>query len=303
MRYALISDIHGNLPAFEAVLSDAKKKDIDSYIFLGDYYRDINYPNEVVDIIKDIKNKYIIRGNSEYYLEILSNQDQNTWEKGQFNSLYWNYKELTAQNIKYLCSLPDKIIVKDKYIDIYVSHSSKTYFDNTSINNITSRSFKEALMKSRFSPTEYIEILKNNLKKDKQLEKHLFQLPDAIYIFGHNHIQMNLQLDKKLIVNPGSCGIPLDFSDSASYSILETSSLGCKVEEFRIKYNVGKLISQLKTSDLYKSARIWSELIIKALITGNTHIGYFLRFIDQYAKKPYSQKVWEEAYEIWNKQN
>ena len=49
MRYAIFSDIHGNLPALQAALCDAKGYSVDKYLFLGDYIRDFPWPNEVVE--------------------------------------------------------------------------------------------------------------------------------------------------------------------------------------------------------------------------------------------------------------
>ena len=37
MKYALISDIHGNLPALQATMADAKRRGVDCFVFLGDY--------------------------------------------------------------------------------------------------------------------------------------------------------------------------------------------------------------------------------------------------------------------------
>ena len=37
MRFAIISDVHGNLPALNAVLEDAKNSRVDKFIFVGDY--------------------------------------------------------------------------------------------------------------------------------------------------------------------------------------------------------------------------------------------------------------------------
>ncbi len=94
MRYALVADIHGNLPALEAVLSDAEKADIDKYIFIGDYYMCLSYPNQVIDILKNKPNSYAVRGNEEDRIEMLSTRNRNTWTDGQFQALYWYYKML-----------------------------------------------------------------------------------------------------------------------------------------------------------------------------------------------------------------
>ena len=44
MRFAIISDIHGNLPALDAVLEDTKNNNIDSFIFVGDYCLSMTSP-------------------------------------------------------------------------------------------------------------------------------------------------------------------------------------------------------------------------------------------------------------------
>ena len=45
MKYAIISDVHGNLPALELVLKDAEDNHVDSFIFVGDYFLSNPFPN------------------------------------------------------------------------------------------------------------------------------------------------------------------------------------------------------------------------------------------------------------------
>ena len=63
MKFAIISDIHGNLPALDAVVADAKNNNVDSFIFVGDYCLSNPYPNECIQRMRDLDKKYIIRGN------------------------------------------------------------------------------------------------------------------------------------------------------------------------------------------------------------------------------------------------
>ena len=48
MKLAVISDIHGNLPALDAVIEDAEKQNVDAYIFAGDYCISNPYPDECI---------------------------------------------------------------------------------------------------------------------------------------------------------------------------------------------------------------------------------------------------------------
>ena len=79
MKYAIISDIHGNFPAMQAVLKDVKEQEISSFIFAGDYCISGPWPDECIDAIRAIPEKHIIRGNEEKYLENLIDEDQSLW--------------------------------------------------------------------------------------------------------------------------------------------------------------------------------------------------------------------------------
>ena len=64
-RYAIISDVHGNLPALRAVLDDAAKHRAGRYIFAGDYYMCLHCPNEVAEAIRRLRNAFVIKWNNE----------------------------------------------------------------------------------------------------------------------------------------------------------------------------------------------------------------------------------------------
>lgn len=300
MRYAVISDIHGNINAFRAVLEDAKSRCIDSYIFLGDYITSLSYPDEVVSAIRKIQHKHVVRGNSEEYVSNLEKNPQSTWNDIQFYSLYWSYRALTKDNRDYVKRLPAHKKITDEYVDIFAFHKCGHYFGNTILDMIDSRYFKENI--GHYTPSKYIEIIKQELRDDKKLKDRLAQLPDGVYAYGHNHIQMHIEIDNKLILNPGSCGVPLDYPNGAAYSILEITDNGWHVEELRIPYDLEETIKQFRQSDLYSFARVWCEILIKHLETGRPHGGYFLNFIRGYADKPYSLETWERAYELWCKE-
>ena len=97
MKYAVISDIHGNLPALETVLSDAKKQGVSGYIFAGDYCLSGPWPNECLAVIRALPNTYIVRGNEESYLENLDGTDPATWTDGQMQISYYAYRTVSKE--------------------------------------------------------------------------------------------------------------------------------------------------------------------------------------------------------------
>lgn len=125
MKFAIISDIHGNIYALKKVLKNIEKEKIDAVIFLGDYVTDIPRANEVIYCIKRIMKNYptyIIRGNRED--KVISYETNNKEISINNENAYFTYKSLTQENIEFLKSLPETCIIDIKSLPrIYISHS------------------------------------------------------------------------------------------------------------------------------------------------------------------------------------
>jgi predicted phosphodiesterase len=309
MKYAIISDVHGNMSALDAVLNDAKSADVNKFIFVGDYYMCFPFPNEVINKIKNLPNSYVVRGNEEDRIERLSGQNQATWTDGQFNALYWYYRNINEENRNYLIDLPSKLQICDTNMTINVTHSSAEF-----IGNIEMREFSPSKISKNFIdrlPTkeELQNIIFSTLNGNKIFHNKLDELTDGIYIFGHSHIQWHSTFEKKILVNPGSCGFPLDFAHGAPYTLLEISDNNVSIEERRIKYNESQAVSDLLESDLYECEKVWNEIIIKEFELGKDILISFLSFAEEYANKkndsvrPFSKETWKEAYNRWKEIN
>jgi Predicted phosphoesterase len=305
MKYAIISDIHGNMPALEAVLKDAKKIGVNEYIFLGDYCLSSPFPNEVVNTIKDMSHAHVVRGNEEDYFENILNQDENAWINGQYSTLYWGYNAMTKDNLNYLSNLPKELNIQDSGASIRSFHSSKTYFNGTKTEEFTNNNYSKNYRNKPFTREEYINIINNTLSTDDNLKSVLGRIPDGIYTFGHTHVQWYLQIENKLLINPGSCGLSLDCLPGASYTIIDISNSNWQVLERRVQYDIEKAIDNLLKSELYQKAKVMSSIVIDELRTGLSQIHAFFVFIKDYANeindtvRPYSQETWNNAYKIW----
>ena len=64
VRMAVLSDVHGNLPALEAVLSDVEKADVNLIVFGGDLASG-PMPAETIDLVRSIPNARFVRGNAD----------------------------------------------------------------------------------------------------------------------------------------------------------------------------------------------------------------------------------------------
>lgn len=304
MKYALISDIHGNYPALCAVLADAQKENVDKYIFIGDYYMCLPYPNQVIDTIKNHSNAYFVRGNEEDRIEMLSAKDKSTWIDGQFQALYWYYDEISTDNKNFLIGLPRKALIDGC---LHISHWSSEFIGNVEMESFSTHKLNQYFGGITPTRTEILTFITEKLQSDDTFNKNLYTLDDGIYIFGHSHIQWYKQYNNKYFINPGSCGFPIDFTGGAPYTILDITNDEISIDERRIMYDESKCINDLRNSSLYQHEKVWNEIIIKEFETHTDLLMSFLLYVEEYANKindrirPYSKETWTKAYSEWEK--
>ena len=309
MRYAVISDIHGNLPALDMVLEDAEKNGIDGCIFAGDYCLSNPYPDECIRRLRERKNSIIVQGNEEQYLERLAGQDQSKWLDGQMQISYYGYRALSADSLEFLLSQPRKLRTTVNGVALHIAHSSAEY--------IADHEWREWWPPMITRKYENNEVTKDSLRADIQryyeanaeFRQLVSELEKGVYIFGHSHVQWSyFSADgKTVLVNPGSCGLPLDGIDgTVSYTILDISDDGkITVEEKRVPFDTEAYIGVLERSDQYSQANVWSRIIVRELRTAREYINSFLSFAEEYAqsidddRRPFAVETWEAAYQLW----
>jgi len=312
MKYAIISDIHGNLSALNAVLSDAEKRNVDGYILVGDYCLSNPYPNECISRIRELKNAYVIRGNEERYLENLIGKDQSAWTDGQMQISYFCYREVSEENLDYLLGLPTCLDIVLEDMPIHIAHSSESFINKCECKEwgtakVAVRYGEEKVTKERFSRE-----MRSYLDSDTEFQQIVNDMSEGIYIFGHTHIQWSYKSKdgKKVFINPGSCGLPLDcVQEGVPYTVLDLNSKeNWQMEEVRVPFNMKFHIEELKRSKQFAEARVWSNVITKELQACREHLTFFLEFVEAYATKvgdnrrPYAVETWEKAYEAWEKE-
>ena len=310
MRFAVISDVHGNYPALSAVLEDCGRQGITQYLFAGDYCISGPWPDECITAIRGISGKYIIRGNEEKYLENLIDKDQSLWTDGQMQVSYWCYRNMSRDNLDYLIKLPHTEEFEYNGIKIHMAHSSVDFLGTYPFYTWNSVTVAERNRAKDAVPESILSDMARERENDPVFLEAAGRLESGIYIFGHSHIQCSYtDTDKGVfLINPGSCGLPLDgIGNSVPYTILEiTDSRKVIIEEKRVPFAKEAYAGSVRQTGQYREARVWSSVIIRELITATEHMHFFLEFVEKYAtdikdsRRPYSLETWEKAYEIWN---
>lgn len=309
MRIAIISDVHGNYPALSAVIDDARGNDVDRFIFLGDYIFDLPFSNEVTRLIMQLENADVIKGNKEAALYRLSKENQQEWTSKQLGGIYQTFRELPPDVFDYLVNLQDEMFIPiEGHSTVYASHIIKEanmFMGDRNKHNCGSANFHKNMLKKPFTHEEYLAEFSEMLTQ-KDIRNAINSIDASVILFGHNHLQCYGYCDGKLIINPGSCGQPLDFKNDAPYTILELTANGYNVIEKRVRYDIEEVISYAKKSQLYKEGTIWSELVFLAMRTGRDYFGIFFETANHIAESKgekgqyYSNDTWEEAYSVFS---
>lgn len=110
MRFAVISDVHGNLPALTAVLAAIKEQHVDRIVCTGDIVGLGPHPNEIVDLLRE-EGVEVVMGNYDdavAFGRISSGVDflDETAEQVDQAAINWTRRHLTPENLEYLRSLP-----------------------------------------------------------------------------------------------------------------------------------------------------------------------------------------------------
>ena len=127
MKIGIISDVHGNYPALERVISELYKLECDSIICLGDISGYYSMINECIDMIRN-ENIYCIKGNHDSYL---LGESRCSRSNSVNRCIEYQKKIITEDNYKWLTSLPVELKTKKIYalhggwndpIDEYIEH-------------------------------------------------------------------------------------------------------------------------------------------------------------------------------------
>lgn len=127
MRFAVFSDIHGNIFALEKCMEHIEKNNIDAIIWCGDYITDIPKSHEIINYIKKINEKYtnyMIRGNRENYIIEYHKSKNKDWNiDSRKGALLCTYNELSNDDIEFIESLPETYTINIPELPkIFISH-------------------------------------------------------------------------------------------------------------------------------------------------------------------------------------
>jgi len=220
MRIGIISDIHSNLEALNAVLHFAASQRIDEYVCLGDIVGYGANPNECIDIIKNLTNK-IVAGNHDFGVcGFTSISNFNDVAKA---AIEWTKKIIRKDNLEFLKSLPLRLEFKKT---LFV-HSTPSHPDQWNyIFNM-----HDALLEFDFFSNQVCFVGHSH-------QPVVFSINSTHEIGTSIEDTISLSNKKRYIINAGSVGQPRDGCPKSSFLVYDYKNK--KITFSRIEYNLKK---------------------------------------------------------------
>jgi len=231
MRILVISDLHANLTALEAVLADAGS--VDATWCLGDVVGYGPDPNEVVERLRDLPDLSCILGNHD--VAVLGQMDYAVFNTEARKSLLWQKKNVTPANLFYLENLPQNTLVRD---NVTLAHGSPRdpvweYILNTLVARLN---FEAFITPYCFVGHSHIQCM---FYMDLDRDRVSLDVPRP---------GQTLQLTPRAILNPGSVGQPRDRDPRSSYAIYDSEAFTW--EPRRVEYDVAAVQKRIRAAGL-----------------------------------------------------
>ncbi|SHH52545.1 metallophosphoesterase family protein [Thermosipho atlanticus] len=221
-KVAFISDIHSNLEAFESVLKDIEKENVEQIYCLGDLVGYGPNPNEVIETIK-YKNIITVLGNYDEAVGFEKDNCGCSYNSGRETevgdeSLFWTIKTVSIENKNFLRNLPKKLSIEIEGVKFFLVHGSPL--------------------------NPLLEYVKPNTDPER-LKTIVRSVKENVIINGHTHLVMAKHVLGKTILNPGSVGRTKNGKPGATYMILTVNN-GVFEYSFKfIEYNVRKTVEKI----------------------------------------------------------
>lgn len=218
MRVAVISDIHGNQIALEAVLADlSQQSPVDHLVIAGDLCLNGPCPKQILDIVRKLDCP-VIQGNVD--AEVVNEAPDKGLKKR--TTVAWTREQIGYDGIHYLANLPTSHLISNPAgSDLFVVHANPLNQEDAIFPNAP----------------------------DSTLEHLLGGLPPNVGVlaFGHLHIAYTRQWRHLLLVDVASCGVPRDEDLRAAYGILSWHNTSWEAEIRRVTYDVPAVVKQIKS--------------------------------------------------------
>lgn len=230
-RVAVLSDVHGVLPALNAVLAEPDVRSADLIVLTGDHAAGPQ-PAQVLDRLVSLGDRVVlVRGNADRELVALRRGQQ---VEVPDEIVPWAAAQLTDAHVQLLDGLPHPVVIDvDGFGPVVFCHGT---------------------------PRNDEEVVLVDTRLDKWAEVFADLEPDQqTIVCGHTHMPFNRLVDRRLVINSGSIGMPYG-RPAASWVLLHDGQVSLR----HTAVDVEAAIAAVVTDSGYPDRRQWAEYYLRA---------------------------------------
>jgi len=219
MKVAVISDIHANYIAFDAVLADLQRDHCDQIVCLGDAIQGGPQPAETIARLREL-GCLVVRGNADYFLR--TGESKEALSEKQTVVRNWSVSQLLKSDLEFISSFQPTVPISLGKRKLLCFHGSPTSFDDII--------FPET--------------------SEEQVQSWLDPFKKFILTGGHTHLQQIRRMGDSFFFNPGSIGLANGprhaveksrLDDWAEYAVLSVDGARIALDFRRVPFDLEKL--------------------------------------------------------------
>lgn len=265
MRFAVISDIHSNFPALQAVAKDLETVRPDFIWVAGDFINRGPQPREVLEFLLE-KQWPLLRGNHEDYVvaqcegfapdDIRANP---IWRPAQWTAEQLNKDDSAFGSLPLTTTfdVPNDNVLNDNVLN-----------DNRVLDNrvLVAHGTPQANNDGVFVHTT-----------DNALRQMLGNNPPSLFVCAHTHVSLIREMDKTLVVNVGATGLPFNGDPRAQYGVFTWQNNAWNAELRKIEYAREKTYRAFESGGFLKDGGPLARVIMHEVETASPHLGPWVR--------------------------
>ena len=218
MRIVVLSDIHSNLTAFQAVIENLPT--YDELYCLGDVVGYGPQPNEVVERLQQLRPTAVLMGNHDY---AVATGDVEGFSSNAATAIKWTRRVASEGSLEYLSALKSSARIEREGRTLGLFHGSP----------------RDPLMEYVFPALT-----------ERAVRGFVEMAAAKIVLLGHTHMPMMCRVNGRVLANPGSVGQPRDGDSRASFALLTITQDEITFDVQRVEYDIRSVAEKIIGSGL-----------------------------------------------------
>jgi putative phosphoesterase len=217
VRVAALYDIHGNLPALQAVLAEIDLLRVETIVVGGDVASG-PMPVETLEALRE-RESFFVRGNADRVLDLGEADDGELWVQAR----RWVAERLGPERLSFLAALPLDLTLELDLGPVRFCHGAPGS-DEVPITRVT---------------------------PDERLRRLLAGVSESTVVCGHTHVQFDRTVDAVRVVNAGSVGFPYETEPGAYWALIDAD-----VDLRHTEYDLGAALASITATGYPRASAV-----------------------------------------------